>query len=109
MKITSSRNDGHLYIYLSGEIDHHSVSGGFSKVTQILDEYMPQSCIIDMSGLSFMDSSGIALILRIYKAVRDYGGMTMVQNPSRQPQKVLEAAKIDRVVKILCTATEGER
>ncbi len=109
MKITSSRNDGHLYIFLSGELDHHGAKDGFVKISAILDEYMPQSCIIDMSGLTFMDSSGIALVLRVYKTVSNYGGATMVQNPSRQPFKVLEAAKLERIVKILCTTAEGER
>jgi len=56
-----------------------------------------------------MDSSGIALILRLYKQMRESGGELCVENPQRQPHKVIEAAGIDRVVRILTALKEGER
>jgi stage II sporulation protein AA (anti-sigma F factor antagonist) len=47
-----------------------------------------------------MDSSGIAVVLKTYKSVRELGGRTVVTNVPRQAQKVLDAAGINRIISI---------
>jgi stage II sporulation protein AA (anti-sigma F factor antagonist) len=100
MKIFSSYDAGRLTIYLSGELDHHGAKGGMKTISSLIDEHMPRDCVVDLSKLSFMDSSGIALLLRARKILDETGGRLRVENPAGQPLRVLDASGVDRVVNI---------
>ena len=68
MNIHTAFNAGRLTLYLSGELDHHEARSAASLIDQLLDEYLPRDCAVDMSGLNFMDSSGIAVLIRISRS-----------------------------------------
>ncbi len=53
-----------------------------------------------MSGLTFMDSSGIALILKAHKLAAAQGGKVWIEHPSRQAMRVMETSGIERIVPI---------
>lgn len=108
MKIFSSYESGRLTIYLSGELDHHSARGSMESITGLIDEYMPRDCVIDLSKLSFMDSSGIAVILRAQKHMNAMGGKAWVESPQGQPLRVLDASGVDRVINIIGSKRQGE-
>ena len=59
---------------------------------------MPSMLILDMSGVSFMDSSGIAVLLRAYRRLGELGGTVKVVNIPAQAGKVLRAAGVDRIM-----------
>ena len=62
MKVLSSYQEGRLTLYLKGELDHHEAAAVLGKISRTMDDYLPRDCVVDMEGLTFMDSSGIALI-----------------------------------------------
>ena len=47
-----------------------------------------------------MDSSGIAVIMRVHKRMNDMCGKAWVENPNGQPLRVLDASGIDRVIRV---------
>lgn len=100
MNIATAFNAGRLTIFLSGELDHHEARGTISAIEELLDEYMPRDCALDMSGLSFMDSSGIAIIIRVSRRMKNLGGRAWIENPAKQPQRVIDAAGIDRLIPV---------
>lgn len=100
LKISSYYADGCLTLSLAGELDHHGARQAMDEIRQRIDLYLPRMCVIDMAGLAFMDSSGIAVVLKTYKSVRELGGRTVVTNVPRQAQKVLDAAGINRIISI---------
>ena len=100
MKVLSSYQDGRLTLYFQGELDHHEAAAALRRISRTMDDYMPQDCVIDMEGLTFMDSSGIALILRIARLMSETGGRAWVENAKNQPLKVIDASGIDRMIKI---------
>lgn len=71
MNISTAFAAGRLTIYLAGELDHHEARGAIRSIDELLDEYLPRDCVLDMSGLSFMDSSGIALIIRMSRRMKN--------------------------------------
>lgn len=87
-----------LYVYLKGEIDHHSAK----KITQKIDSELlcmsPKRCILDFSGVGFMDSSGIGLILGRHKLLVSGHSQLVVQGVPRQVEKVLALAGIFRAI-----------
>lgn len=100
MKIISEYRSGRLRISLQGELDHHEAKNAMEKISDAMDACMPREVCLDMSGLSFMDSSGIAVILKISKKLRLTEGRMRIESPQPQPMKVLKAAGIAAIVPI---------
>ena len=100
MNISTAFAAGRLTIYLAGELDHHEARGAIRSIDELLDEYLPRDCVLGMSGLSFMDSSGIALIIRMSRRMKNLGGRAWIENPAKQPLRVIDASGIDRLVPV---------
>lgn len=100
MNISTAFSAGRLTIYLAGELDHHEARGAIHSIDELLDEYLPRDCVLDMSGLNFMDSSGIALIIRMSRRMKMLGGRAWIENPAKQPLRVIDASGIDRLVPV---------
>ena len=100
MNISTAFAAGRLTICLAGELDHHEARGAIRSIDELLDEYLPRDCVLDMSGLSFMDSSGIALIIRMSRRMKNLGGRAWIENPAKQPLRVIDASGIDRLVPV---------
>ena len=100
MKIAATFSSGRLTVYLSGELDHHEAGGAIRVIGELIEQNMPRECVLDLSGLSFMDSSGIAVIINAGRKMRTYGGRLSVENPAEQARKVLDASGIDRLIAV---------
>lgn len=96
MKIRESE-DG-LVIMLSGELDHHAAKGALKEIADVADELVPTSCILDMSKITFMDSSGIAVVLGLYRKMSEVGGRVAVRNTPPSVMKVFKIAGLERIV-----------
>ena len=103
VNISTSFQSGRLTIYLSGELDHHEARQALRVLDELLDDYLPRDCALDLSALSFMDSSGVALIVRLQRRMAELGGWVWVENPARQPRRVIDASGVDRLVPVAMT------
>ena len=100
MKISTAYSAGRLTVYLSGELDQHEARSAMRSLDELLDEYLPRDLVLDLSELSFMDSSGIALMIRASRRMQEMGGRSWIDNPGRQPRRVIETAGIERLIPI---------
>lgn len=100
INISTAFAAGRLTIFLAGELDHHEARGAIRSVDELIDDYLPRDCVLDMSGLTFMDSSGIALIIRMSRRMKTLGGRAWIENPAKQPLRVIDASGIDRLVPV---------
>ncbi len=100
MKVNSQLKDNTLYLSLSGELDHHGAGQAMSAIESRIDVNMPRDCVLDMGGVTFMDSSGIAVIIKTLRRTTEIGGKFKVTNVAPQPMKVIDAAGICRLVDI---------
>ncbi len=92
MQTFSFYSDGRLTVRLCGELDHAAASGAMYAVTEAAREYLPRTCVLDLSGLTFMDSSGIAVVLRAKRLLDRTGARLTVQGAPEQAKRVLELA-----------------
>ena len=58
---------GELVFTVSGEVDHHGAKGLMKELDRTLENHILRQFVMDLSGVSFMDSSGIALLLRLHR------------------------------------------
>lgn len=100
MTVRTSLDGRKLSLYLSGELDHHAARAAMREIEEKIDILLPRDCVIDMSGLTFMDSSGIAVVLKTHRRMNEIGGRIWVENVPKQPMKVLDASGIERIIKI---------
>ena len=107
MKVYSTSHKGRLTLSLQGELDQHEAGASVAVIEGLLEEYLPRECVLDLSGLTFMDSSGIALILRLYRRMALDGGVLRVENAAAQPLRVLDASGIERRLQISLTKEAG--
>ena len=64
-----------------------------------IDVYLPRRCVLDFGGVSFMDSSGIAIVIHSLRAMEELEGELWLANIPPQPMKVLRAAGIEKLVR----------
>lgn len=100
MKIDTEYSAGRLRVLLYGELDHHGARYAVESIGGAIDNYLPRDLVLDLSGLSFMDSSGIAVIVRTNRRLQLCGGRMRIECPQAQPLKVLDASGIDRLVPV---------
>lgn len=83
-----------------GEIDHHTARGIREEIDANLQRSLPKQLILDFRDVTFMDSSGIGLILGRYKLVKSTGGEIIIQNASRQIARMMKLAGLSRLADI---------
>ena len=100
MQMTCFLQDKQLTIALSGEIDHHGAKHTLQSIGEKVDRYLPNICVLDFKAVSFMDSSGIAIVIHTYRRMTEIHGVLKLKNVGLQPWKVLCASGIDRIVAV---------
>ena len=100
MEIQVKSADRNLLLELRGEVDHHGARNAMRELELAVDAALPQKLVLDLAGVTFMDSSGIALILRAEQRMRLLDGSLLVCNVPQQARRVLDAAGVSRLVTI---------
>ncbi len=83
--------------YIIGEIDHHNAPSLRKAIDEEIEKSSADNLILDFSDVSFMDSSGIGLVMGRYRLIKSYGGNVTIQNPPATIKKVMRLSGIDKI------------
>jgi len=97
---TKLEDDSTLVAFLKGEIDHHTAAKIRSLLDIKIESIHPKLLVLDFTQITFMDSSGIGLVMGRYKLMKYFGGNLKIINPSPQIKKVMSLAGFDRLAVI---------
>jgi len=100
MHLTSFLEDGILTVALTGEIDHHCARNYIESISSKIEAYSPKVCILDFRDVTFMDSSGIAVVINSLRNMTRLQGCLELTALNAQPMKVFRASGIDKLVRI---------
>ncbi len=100
MQFTSFLETGRLTVVLTGEIDHHRAKGYIQAIAGKIEAYNPNVCVLDFSDVTFMDSSGIAVVINALRYMARIEGKLELSGIGRQPMKVFQTSGIDKLVEI---------
>ncbi len=89
-----------LSLTLRGEIDHHSAVAIRTEMDEKILEQKPKKTVLDLSGIEFMDSSGLGLIMGRYALMQRLGGELTLRNPNERLMKIFDLAGLWRMVRI---------
>ena len=85
MHFTSYLENGRLTVALDGEIDHHCAKDYIRSIAAKIEAYTPDVCILDFRDVTFMDSSGIAVVINALRAMNQIEGRLVLSDISPQP------------------------
>ncbi len=100
MQFTSFLENGQLTVALTGEIDHHCAKSYIQSIAAKIEAYTPETCILDFREVSFVDSSGIAVVINALRAMTRIQGRLLLTGIGSQPMRVFRASGIDKLVEI---------
>ena len=90
MQIKSRVHNNTLYVLLCGELDEHSASYTNLTLDKLFLGTNYQKIVIDLSELSFMDSTGIGVLIGRYKKMKDKNIPIYICNPSSHAEKIFK-------------------
>lgn len=95
MKMQGRRQGESLYIYLSGELDEHSVKNIREEADALIDGNAGLSrAIFNLAGVRFMDSTGIGFLIGRYRKLKKYGMGMYLENPDSGADKILSLSGV---------------
>ena len=100
MQFTSFLDNGHLTVALTGEIDNHCAKKYIHSIAGKIEAYTPEVCILDFQDVSFVDSSGIAVVINALRSMSQIEGKLMLTGIAEQPMRVFRASGIDKLVEM---------
>lgn len=86
-------------VRLDGELDEHTAAQVRQAVDMAIDMCRQRVFVFDFSKLSFMDSTGIGMLLGRYKKLKALGIEPKIYSPNRQVDKILQMAGIYSIIK----------
>jgi stage II sporulation protein AA (anti-sigma F factor antagonist) len=92
-------NDGVLRVAIVGEINHHNAVFVRQEIDEKIQELSSKNLVLDLAEVSFMDSSGLGLIMGRYQRMQELGGTLTVANPSAEHKKLFKLAGLNKLIK----------
>lgn len=94
MEINATRNGHILIVSLNGELDHHSAEKIRRQIDSQLADCGIKELLLDMKKVTFMDSSGLGVILGRYRMLSDRGGKVSVSNVTPDVDRIFKMSGI---------------
>ena len=99
MEIKYAESKGKLYIYLSGELDEYTARFAKAEIENaIASSGRIKSVVFNFSKTTFMDSTGIGVLLGRYKVLKKIGIPIYIQSPSVSINKILQISGIYEIM-----------
>jgi stage II sporulation protein AA (anti-sigma F factor antagonist) len=99
LKIETNMEQGILVVRMEGEFDMHAAKEFRRVVDEALDISGTQKILLDFKKVSFIDSSGIGVVLGRYKRVHGYGGEVMLLNLHPKIKNIFQLSGILKIMK----------
>jgi anti-sigma B factor antagonist len=81
---------------LNGEIDLH-VSPDIERVLMSMISKRPPHVVVDLSAVTFIDSSGLAVLIHALQNIQEYGGKLLLSGITEDVRSIFKMARLDQV------------
>ncbi|AKM19538.1 anti-sigma F factor antagonist [Geobacillus stearothermophilus] len=88
-----------LIVRLSGELDHHTAEELREQVTDVLENRGIRHIVLNLRQLTFMDSSGLGVILGRYKQIKNVGGQMVVCAVSPTVKRLFDMSGLFKIIR----------
>ena len=98
MQIKGRPQGSELTVALRGELDHHCAEMVRQQLDTLIMDPRVKILTLDLKALTFMDSSGIGVIIGRYKRMQARGGRVQVCNVKPQIDRIMQLAGLYRII-----------
>lgn len=98
-----------LIVTLLGELDHHSAEEVRAKIDDRIEKNSPSKVIMDFARVTFMDSSGIGVVIGRYKKLSMKKGILCIVNAKESVKRVFELSGLFKIIKLYNSLEEALR
>ena len=106
--LESRRTGDRICVHLSGEIDHCAASELRAQIEELLQDASIRSLWLDFTDVSFMDSSGVGMIIGRYKTMKARGGNVTACGLHPPVDRLFHLAGLHRIISITGGQQEHE-
>lgn len=103
MNLHSFTTDNVTIVEVAGRIDSHTAP----ELKEQLRNASNAQLVVDLKGVSFMDSSGLAALVVGMKHCRANGGDLYISGPKQPVRMVLELTRLDKAIEIFPSDAEA--
>ena len=100
MELTRTAEGGAVVIAVSGDLDIATADQLFRDANEALRAAAPTTLVLDLSGVAFLDSSGIGTLVELRNVAGDTGGDLVLRRPSDRTRRLLEITALDSVFSV---------
>jgi anti-sigma B factor antagonist len=95
----ASRTNGTAVVSVRGEVDLYTAPYLWAEIDDVIAE-SPDRLVIDLSNVTFIDSSGLSVLVRAHKRLRPVDGTVVVRGAAEQVSMTLEVTKLNTVLAV---------
>lgn len=106
--LQSIRDGDRLIVRIGGELDHFCAQSVRRDLDALLLDRSIRTLILDFSSLTFMDSSGIGVVLGRYRLLRDRGGHVAIVGMNPHIVRLFHMSGLDRIIRQLDKHQEAQ-
>lgn len=106
MKFTHEVKNNKLVLRLSGDLIGEDNGAAVLGVVNDMIHQQILVCIVDISELRYINSTGIGVLITILTKFRNKGGEVYLMKPSESVQKLLVITKLNAIFQIVQSETE---
>ena len=107
LKLNTEINQHTLIVRVEGEVDLHVADLFRERVDAAFEQAGAQNLLLNLAGVSFIDSSGLGVILGRYKRVSQLGGKMSAVELQPQVEKIFEISGLLRIIKLYATEKQA--
>ncbi len=93
--------DNYLCIRMPREVDHHGAAGIRESADRLIMDDKVRNIVFDFEDTTFMDSSGIGIIIGRYRKISCFGGKVYAINASERVRRLLKASGMSGIIEVL--------
>jgi len=99
LHVTAKKRKGILIVALEGELDHHTAGVVRDFIDKRLEDPTIRNMAMDVTGLTFMDSSGIGMLIGRYKIISKRGGKLGVTHTSSHIDRIFRISGLYKIIR----------
>ena len=99
LSITKKEDD--LWFKISGDVDHHAAKEINKRIDTEIFVKRPDTVYLDLSGVDFMDSSGLWMILGRYRLSTELGSRFCVYHPTDPASRIIKLSGCEKMINII--------
>lgn len=93
--------DNYLCIRMPKEVDHHGAAGIRKHADKLLLDDKVRNIVFDFEDTTFMDSSGIGIIIGRYRKISCFGGKVYAIHADERIRRILRASGMSSIIEVL--------